>query len=263
MTTDVSPSSYDAFARFYDEFTAGSDYEHWTEQVLAAAAPHGPAGDRLLDVACGTGKSFMPFLRRGRHVTGCDASPAMLAEASLKAPGVELRVSDMRALPALGAFDLVTCFDDSLNYLADGDELLACFRGVTDNLAPRGLFAFDLNTLRAYRTTFACDSVTESGGNVFAWRGQSGPDFAEGDAACATIEIFAPAAGEGLYERVVTRHQQRHHPARQVAALLEVAGLSLVGLHGALDDGRLVDTADEAAHLKVLYIARREGGGRK
>jgi SAM-dependent methyltransferase len=234
MTTDVSPSSYDAFARFYDEFTASSDYEHWTEQVLAAAAPHGPAGERLLDVACGTGKSFMPFLRRGRRVTGCDASPGMLAEASLKAPGVELRVCDMRALPALGAFDLVTCFDD-----------------------------FDLNTLRAYRTTFACDSVTESGGNVFAWRGDSGADFAEGDATGATIEIFAPA-GDGLYERVVTRHEQRHHPARQVAALLEVAGLSLVALHGALDDGRLVDTADEATHLKVLYIARhREGGGRK
>jgi SAM-dependent methyltransferase len=261
IRTDLSSSPYGAFARFYDAFTAASDYEHWTGQVLAAAAPHGPVGDRLLDVACGTGRSFLPFLRRGHRVTGCDGSPEMLAEASLKAPGADLRVCDMRALPELGSFDLVTCFDDSLNYLADGDELLACFRGVADNLAPRGLFAFDLNTLRAYRTTFACDSVTEAGGNVFAWRGESSPDFAEGDATAAAIEIFAPA-GDGLYERVVTRHEQRHHPVSEVTALLDEAGLRLAALHGTLDDGRLVDTPDESTHLKVLYIARhREGGG--
>jgi SAM-dependent methyltransferase len=261
MKTDLSPSPYAAFAPFYDEFTSGSDYEHWTGQVLAVASAHGPAGDRLLDVACGTGKSFVPFLRRGYGVTGCDSSGEMLAEAARKAPGADLHRCDMRALPALGSFDLVTCFDDSLNYLADGGELLACFRGVAANLAARGLFAFDLNTLRAYRTTFARDSVFEAGDVVYAWRGESNPAFAEGDATAATIEIFAPA-GDGLYERVVTRHEQRHHPAAEVAALLEEAGLSLVSLHGALDDGRLVDAADEDGQLKVLYIARhREGGG--
>jgi SAM-dependent methyltransferase len=261
MKTDLSPSPYAAFAPFYDQFTSRSDYEHWTEQVLAVAAPHGLAGDRLLDVACGTGKSFVPFLRRGYDVTGCDGSPEMLAEAARRAPGAPLHECDMRALPALGSFDLVTCFDDSLNYLVDGGELLACFRGVAGNLAPRGLFVFDLNTVRAYRTTFADDSVFEAGDAVFAWRGESSPAFAEGDATAAAIEIFT-AARDGLYERVVTRHEQRHHPAEEVAALLEEAGLSLTALHGALDDGQLVDAADEDAQLKVLYIARhREGGG--
>ena len=224
MKTDLSPSPYTAFAPFYDAFTSSSDYEHWTEQVLAAAAPHGLAGDRLLDVACGTGKSFYAVPPPRPRVTGCDGSPEMLAEAARKSPGADLHVCDMRALPALGAFDLVTCFDDSLNYLADGDELLACFRGVAGNLAPRGLFVFDLNTVRTYRTTFARDSVIEAGGAVFAWRGESTEAFAEGDATAAAIEIFAPA-GDGLYERVVTRHEQRHHPAGEVAALLEEAGL--------------------------------------
>ena len=40
---------------------------------------HGFAGKRLLDLACGTGNSFVPFMGRGFRVTGCDASPAMLA----------------------------------------------------------------------------------------------------------------------------------------------------------------------------------------
>jgi SAM-dependent methyltransferase len=260
MRTDLNPSPYAAFAQFYDAFTAESDYEHWTAQVLRVLGRYGEVGDRVLDVACGTGKSFMPFLRRGRAVTGCDGSPEMLALAAAKAPDAELHRCDMRALPVLGSFDLVTCFDDSVNYLLDRDELLSCFEGVAGNLAPDGLFAFDLNTVRAYRTTFACDSVSERDGTVFAWRGEAGPDFSAGAAAAATIEIFAPVPG-GLYERVVTRHEQRHHPADEVAALLREAGLEPAGVHGALDDGRLVDEADESAQPKVLYIARHEEGG--
>jgi SAM-dependent methyltransferase len=72
----------------------------------------------VLDVACGTGKSFRPLLRRGYEVTGCDISPPMLEQAPAGAPGVRLVPADMRALPDLGAFDLVTCLDDALNYLA-------------------------------------------------------------------------------------------------------------------------------------------------
>src|SRR4051794_30120812 len=78
MTADLNPSAYDAFAPFYDAFTAASDYERWTEEVLALAARHGLAGSTLLDLACGTGNSFVSFLSRGFEVTACDVSQAML-----------------------------------------------------------------------------------------------------------------------------------------------------------------------------------------
>src|SRR5215210_4254985 len=191
MATDLSPSAYDAFAPFYDAFTAASDYETWTQHVLPEATRHGLTGETLLDLACGTGKSFLPFARRGFRVTACDGSAAMLAEAALKAPEAELLHCDMRDLPAAGSFDLVTCFDDSLNYLLEADDLLSCFRGMAANLAPGGVAMFDLNTLRAYRTTFARDSVSERDGVVFAWRGESAPDLPPGGLAAATIEIFA------------------------------------------------------------------------
>jgi SAM-dependent methyltransferase len=260
MTADLSPSDYDTFAPFYDAFTAASDYETWAREALAAATRHGLAGDSLLDLACGTGKSFLPFLRRGFAVTGCDASSAMLAEAAIKAPEVELVRRDIRELPSLGSFDLVTCFDDSLNYMLDPGGLAASFRGIAANLAPGGVALFDLNTLRAYRTTFERDSVSERDGTVFAWRGESSPDFSPGEAATARIDIFA-ARGDGLYERTVTRHEQRHFPRGEVEGLLRDAGLRCVAVYGALDDGPLVEPADESAHLKVLYIARHAEGG--
>jgi hypothetical protein len=128
------------------------------------------------------------------------------------------------------------------------------------NLDPHGLFLFDLNTLLAYRTTFARDSVTERDGAVFAWRGESAGDAGPGCLAGATIDVFAPRE-EGLYERVSSRHVQRHHPSGRVTALMAAAGLRCLGVHGVREDGSLAPELDEARHLKALYAARRSKGG--
>ena len=251
---------YDALAPYYDAFTKRSDYEAWTDQVLVLARRHGLSGERLLDLACGTGKSFLPFLRRGFSVTACDCSAGMLAEAARAAPGARLERADLRRLPDLGAFDLVTCFDDSFNYLLGEDELAAAFAGVEAALAPGGLAMFDLNSLLAYRVTFASDRVTESDGVLFAWRGTASPDADPGCRADALLDVVAPIA-PGVWSRVTTGHRQRHFTREVVLDVLAAAGLDCVAVHGVLADCSLVAPADESRHLKVLYTARRTKGG--
>jgi SAM-dependent methyltransferase len=211
-------------------------------------------------VACGTGKSFMPFVERGFEATGCDSSPAMLARAASKAPGVPLVEADMRDLPALGRFDLITCFDDSLNYLLEADQLAAALASIARNLHDSGLALFDLNTLLAYRTTFAVDAVSTHERLTFLWRGRSTPDAPPGCHASARIEVFAERS-EGLYERSSSEHEQRHFPPHLVTALIERAGLDCLGVHGVLDDGSHVPEPDETRQLKVMYVARLAKGG--
>ena len=260
-TAGTLPSDYDAFAPHYDAFTSGSDYERWTEVVLEHARAHGLQGKTMLDVACGTGNSFVPFLRRGFRVVGCDASAGMLAEAARKAPRVRLVLADMRELPTLGKFDLVTCFDDSLNYLDSDADLAAAFTSIAANLAPEGLGLLDLNSLQAYRTTFARHQVKDDAdGRVFVWRGATAEDAAPGCRAEALIDVFVPA-GEGLFRRIRSRHAQRHFARDRVTALLRKAGLELLAVNGVRADGGLAADADELRHLKVLYTTRRAKGG--
>jgi SAM-dependent methyltransferase len=256
----LAETAYEAFAPYYDLFTSESDYEVWTGRVLDAARAHGAVGPRLLDLACGTGKSFLPFLARGFEVVGCDASRAMLDEAARKAPETRLEQEDIRVGTRLGEFDLVTCFDDSLNYLIDERDLTAAFRSISVNLRSDGIALFDLNTLLAYRTTFASDRVTERQGIVFAWRGEATADVAPGCRATARIDVFAPR-GAGSYERVCTTHAQRHHPADAVVRSLGLAGLECLAVYGVLDDGSLVSSADELDQLKTLYVVRPRKGG--
>jgi RNA polymerase sigma factor (sigma-70 family) len=123
-TLDPAEAAYDALAPAYDVLTADYDYDVWLSAIERVAIAHGLAGRRVLDVACGTGKSFLPLLERGYEVTACDISQAMLPVARAKVgPRAQLCRLDMRALPALGPFDLITCLDDALNYLPDEPAL--------------------------------------------------------------------------------------------------------------------------------------------
>src|SRR3954453_21067187 len=104
---DWAERTYEAMAPVYDDFTAHHDYEGWLTDLLIALERRGLQGRRLLDVGCGTGKSFMPMLPRGWEVIGCDISPAMLELAREKAGGgVRLPVPDMLELPNFGEVGL-------------------------------------------------------------------------------------------------------------------------------------------------------------
>jgi len=69
------------------------------------------AGDRLLDVACGSGLAIELAQVRGAVCAGIDASPRLVAVAKDRNPESDIRVGDMEALPwDDGTFDVVTSF---------------------------------------------------------------------------------------------------------------------------------------------------------
>src|SRR5881392_3469789 len=150
---DPAFSAYELLAPFYDLYTHDYEHDRWLANIEAIALGHGLTGHRLLDVGCGTGKSFMPMLARGYEVTACDISPGMV-ERAREASGAHVLVADARDLPDLGRFDIVMALDDALNYLLSDEELAMAFEGVARNLRPGGLFVFDLNSLFIYRHLF-------------------------------------------------------------------------------------------------------------
>jgi len=69
------------------------------------------AGDRLLDVACGSGLAVELARLRGASVSGIDASARLVEVARDRNPDSDIRVGDMNALPwEAASFDVVTSF---------------------------------------------------------------------------------------------------------------------------------------------------------
>jgi SAM-dependent methyltransferase len=248
--------AYEDLAPAYDLLTADYPHDRWLARLLAYAGEHGLRGQRALDVACGTGKSFLPLLARGFTVVGCDISPAMLARAAAKAPHTRLVQADMRELPRLGDFDLVTCLDDALNYLLGPADLAAALSGIRRNLRPGGIAIGDVNTLAMYRSAFAGDRTTDHDGVLIAWRGETAPALEAGGPAQATVDVFAPAAG-GLWERRSSVHRQRHWPDAALRAIAGAAGLDILAVLGQHPGAVLEPELDELVHSKAVYMARR------
>ncbi len=248
--------AYEVLAPFYDRYTADFEHEVVLEQLETLALEHGLRGRRVLDVGCGTGKSFLPLLVRGYDVTACDISPRMVERARRKLGKTDagrVVVADMRALPWRRAFDLVTCLDDGLNYLLSDSDLAAALRSIGTALRPGGLAVFDVNTLRTYRETFAEEFVVESGQTVFEWRGEGTGDVKPGGLSSAVLDV---RMGSGRLH-ATSRHTQRHHPREALEAACRRAGLDPLAVRGVAPGAHLVEDPDEEVHRKLVFVARR------
>jgi SAM-dependent methyltransferase len=250
-TEELAIAAYEPLAEYYDLFTERSAYEPVIAQVEAWAHAQGLCGRRLLDVACGTGKSFTPMLERGYELTACDISPAMVLEARRKAPGAEIVVADMRALPWKGRFDLITCMDDAINYLLSEEDLRSAVASMASALRRGGILIFDANTLGTYRTDFAETFEIEAGDTHFHWRGEASSDVEPGALVSAAMTIDTPDATAHSY------HVQRHWPVEDLRAACLNAELSRVSFRGLVAGPRLGGRPDEQRDLKIVCLAAR------
>jgi SAM-dependent methyltransferase len=99
----------------YERYLVPALFASWAERLLDLVAV-GP-GERVLDVACGTGivaRRAAARVGEGGAVTGLDRNPAMLEVARSAAievgPPIDWRAGDAARLPFPdGVFDVVTC----------------------------------------------------------------------------------------------------------------------------------------------------------
>jgi ubiquinone/menaquinone biosynthesis C-methylase UbiE len=96
------------------------------------------SGNRLLDVACGTGL-YLPEFRRSYEVEGLDLSPAMLAIARQRCPDVPLHKADLADFDLGRRFDVLTCLFSSIGYVRSVDRLRQALRAFARHLEPGGV----------------------------------------------------------------------------------------------------------------------------
>jgi 2-polyprenyl-3-methyl-5-hydroxy-6-metoxy-1,4-benzoquinol methylase len=136
--------AWNANAAFWDErMGEGNDFLDelvWpaTERLLAIRD-----GDRVLDIACGSGVSSRRLARAGARVTAFDFAEQMIERARARGGDIDYRVidaTDEQALTALGRFDAALC---NLA-LMDMAEIAPLYAALSAVLAPGGRFVFSV-----------------------------------------------------------------------------------------------------------------------
>jgi demethylmenaquinone methyltransferase/2-methoxy-6-polyprenyl-1,4-benzoquinol methylase len=148
-------SMFDHVAAKYDltndVLSLGQD-RYWRREVVRAVGAR--PGQRVLDLAAGTGTSSLPFTRAGAHVVSSDFSLGMLAEGRRRYPQLPFVAGDAMALPfADGSFDAVT-MSFGLRNVADVDAALAELHRVTRPGGRLVVCEFSHPTWAPFRTVY-------------------------------------------------------------------------------------------------------------
>lgn len=111
------------------------------DRALAMLGAQG--GERVLDMACGTGRHSHELARRGFEVVGVDISPDLLAIAEADAEAESLNASflaaDLRELEFDQEFDLVLNLNDgAIGYFETEEENRRTFEVIAAALRPGG-----------------------------------------------------------------------------------------------------------------------------
>ncbi len=146
---------FDDVARRYDltndVLSLGQD-RRWRRIVVDAVDPR--PGERVLDLAAGTGTSSQPFADRGAQVVPCDFSTGMLRVGKRARPHLGFTAGDATLLPfADGTFDAVT-ISFGLRNIVDPDAGLRELRRVTKPGGRLVVCEFSHPTNKALRTVY-------------------------------------------------------------------------------------------------------------
>ena len=134
-----------------DVLSLGQD-RYWRREVVRAVGAK--PGQKVLDLAAGTGTSSVPFAKAGAQVVSSDFSLGMLTEGRRRFPELPFVAGDATALPfADDSFDAVT-ISFGLRNVVDVDAALIELRRVTRSGGRLVVCEFSHPTWAPFRTVY-------------------------------------------------------------------------------------------------------------
>ena len=130
---------YGLIAKWWAEFNEGGPEVDFFKQYVEAGRP-------ALDLACGTGRLLLPWLRAGLDVDGCDLSPDMIAlcREAVEREGLttSLSVQAMHELDLPRRYrTIVVC--GALGLGGRREDTKTALRRIYEHLEPGGVFVVD------------------------------------------------------------------------------------------------------------------------
>ena len=152
-TSEFENTIYKDAQRYDDEYWWKSDdFEFW-KQIFNRTP-----GNKVLELASGTGRLALPLIREGAQYTGIEISPQFCQQSikKLSAQNVDFQIheGDIRDFNLNEKFDLIFIGFNSFLHLLKNDDASACLQNVRNHMHENTLFVIDIfvpNPLFLYR----------------------------------------------------------------------------------------------------------------
>ena len=246
--------AYTSFAQVYDLFMDNVPYEEWCEYIKSLLKEYKIENGLVLDLGCGTGKLTRLLEDAGYDMIGIDYSGEMLEiarEHQEEGSNILYLLQDMREFELYGTVRAVVSVCDSMNYIAEEEDLLQVFRLVNNYLDPKGLFIFDLNTVYKYKELLGETTISENREEgSFIWDNyyEEEEQINEYD-----LTLFIKEK-DNLYRKYEETHFQKAYTLEKVKELLEKAGMEFVAAYDAFTRDAVKEDSER------IYVIAKENG---
>jgi SAM-dependent methyltransferase len=218
----------------------------------------------VLEIACGPGYHVRAFAARGVRAVGLDLRPEMIAfardAAAAEGLGAEWIAADMRGFALAQPVDAVITMYDSIDCLADSDDLIDHFRTVAANLTSGGIYLFEVTHPR--------DCAMWNYGR-YRYAGERDGTKVEIDWAVndpmpdpitqvAEVETVLRVTRNGRTEEFRDRARERFTMPQEFMALVRLAGgLEVVDCYGDFVPGLRMDNSLRSR--RMIFVLRKRG----
>jgi SAM-dependent methyltransferase len=250
---------FDTFAPFYD-----ADYRHYDDDLQMIVDLAQAAGERALELGCGTGRALLPLAAVGHFVTGVDKSGALLALAEEKvkqarlSPCVQLLRKDLRTFQIEEReFDFVYCVSNTLMHLPTQEDQLAVLTNAARHLRTGGRLLIDLFSPDIIRLA-EISGVQEladrwidedSGAQVFKW---SVRHLDVAHQLQETLFLYEEIFPDGRVQKQAIPFTLRFLWPSEGKLLLQMAGFRIEAIYGDFDGNPYDDSSE-----RLIYLARK------
>lgn len=250
LETDPGRNAFANVAAFY-EALFDADARLAREGALLRAVYAQCAGDRVADIACGTGVHALFFAGLGATVDAFDLSEEMVAHAHATRPhdAIVYRRADMRAVSG-GPWDLAVCLGNSLALLPGEAALTETFRAVCRGLRPGGLFLAQVLNFRHPAHTQARHTVSTK-----SWEGVEITGIKSmaphGNETLLALNFFA--FSEGRFQTASDCAVIQHVHLETLESCARAAGLRPCAVYGGYDES--IYSPETSTDLLLLFSA--------
>lgn len=248
---------YTGFAAVYDRFMDETPYDVWCENIVRELGTYDIWDGLVLELGCGTGCMTELLAEKGYDMIGIDMSDEMLNLAINKREKSKHDIlylnQDMREFELYGTVRAVVSVCDSMNYLLEQEDVIACFRLVNNYLDPGGIFMFDFNTKYKYETIGDATIAENREECSFIWENFYDKESCmnEYDLTIFIKNEEVSESGQELFLRFYEEHYQRGYTLEEMKEMLQIAELEFVRAYDADTLSEVTDTSE-----RIYCIAR-------
>ena len=247
----VRQYDYGANARYYDLMDGSMPQYYQISRELRKRLRH--AGNKALDMACGTGNFTSALMRAGYTIEGSDLSLPMLKIARKKNPGLLFYHADMASKPK-GSYDVIFCMFNAIGHLDKSK-----FERMLNNAASCSkILVFDIFNLEFMKKNFISHEFVDAV--------RSSEDFKALRTSHNTLDVKDGVMGIRWFtimqengspvKRIKSSWQMKIYSAGQLRKMLLKAGFKKVTLLGHFKDGKF-GTFDRQKSLSIYAIAEK------